>query len=355
VNRRRLIIWGAVVLVVAALVVGRLRSDGGAHQALGPRAGGGGGGAPVVTTAVVGSESVSDRVSAIGTIRSNEEVQLRPEISGRIDRVLFKEGSRVTRGDLLVKINDAELRAQLERAEARLALATSDFKRQQSLHADSLTSASELEGAQHDADVARAEAAIIRAQLQKTEIRAPFDGIVGLRSVSEGSFVTPTTIITGVEDRTPVKLEFSVPERYAARMRVGDRVRFRIEGIAREFEASVYALDSAIEPATRSLRIRATSDNQDGTLVPGAFAHVDVEFGVRDAVMVPSYAVVPELKGHRVFVLRGGKAELRKVEIGTRTDQSIEVVTGLAAGDTLITSAILQLKDGDAVRVDDSK
>lgn len=347
-----------VVVVVAALVVARvtiLRGDSatrsqGASRASGGGAGGGGG-PTVVETIVVHAEPMADRVTAIGTIRPNEEVQIRSEVAGKVDRVLFKEGARVARGDLLIKINDSELRAQLARATARLAIATTEADRQEHLYADSLVSQRDHSNAINEADVAKAEVQLIGAQLDKTEIRAPFDGVIGLRSVSDGSYVSPTAPIASLQDHTPVKIEFSVPERYAARIALGDRIAFTVEGVAKTFSGTIYAREAAIDAVTRALRVRATSPNEDGTLIPGAFANVEVVFAERQAISVPSFALIPELRGHRVFLLRGGKALSRSVEIGTRTDDKVEIVRGIEAGDTLITSAILQLKDGAPVKV----
>lgn len=348
-SRRRWALSG-VVLLIGALAVIRvtiLRGD----AATSARPAGGAGGGPIpVATLVVRSEALTDRVAAIGTIRANEEVQIRSEVSGRIERVLFREGSRVARGDLLLKVNDSELQAQLARAQARRAIAESEADRQHLLFKNGLTSEREHSVAVKEADVARAEGDLIRAQLAKTEIRAPFAGVIGLRSVSEGAYLTPATLIASIQDHTPVKVEFAVPERYAGRIAAGDRVTFTVAGHATTFTGTVYAREAAIDPVTRTLRVRATSPNDDGRLIPGGFANVEVAFGKREGILVPSFAVVPELKGHRVFVLRSEKAEARSVEIGTRTEDRVEILHGLASGDTVITSAILQLKEGARVQ-----
>jgi membrane fusion protein (multidrug efflux system) len=341
---------GAFVVVVGLLVLARVTILRGDSTTRSPRAGGSGG-PTLVEIHVVGAAPMTDRVTAIGTLRPNEEVQIRSELSGRVDTLAFREGSRVARGDLLLKINDAELRAQLALASARLSIAKEEADRQERLFADSLTSARDLNNALNETAAAEAEAALIRAQLGKAEIRAPFDGVVGLRSISQGTYVTPATPIASLHDHTPVKIEFAVPERYASRIQVGDEIEFTVEGMRERFRGTIYAREAAIDPVTRALRLRAQSPNVDGRLIPGAFANVEIVFAERTTVTVPPLAVVPELKGHRVFVLRGGKAETRRVEIGTRTDESVEILSGLAPGDTLITSGILQLKDGAEVRL----
>jgi membrane fusion protein (multidrug efflux system) len=349
-GRTSLIVGTVVVLGALVLIkVGLLKGD--SAPAGGGRGAGGGGGTTAVRAYVLGTLRMADRITTVGTILPNEDVDVRSEISGRVERISFTEGSRVAKGQILVKLADAELRAETARAESRLAIAKSDADRQRQIFEQGLSSQREFDAAMNAFNVAKAEADLVRAQLDKTEIRAPFDGKVGLRFVSEGSYVSPATPITSIQDDTPVKLDFSVPERYASRLKPGDRIRFTVQGTSRDFEGAVYALEPSIETATRTLRVRATSPNADGALVPGAFADVEIVMQERDTVAIPAYALIPELKGHRVFVYTGGKAEARSVEIGTRTDQSVEIVRGLAPGDTLITSAILQLKPGAAVTI----
>jgi len=350
-GRTSLIVAAALVAALVVIKVGLLKGDS-APAGGGRGAGaGGGGGTTSVRAYVLGTERMADRITTVGTILPNEDVDVRSEISGRVERISFAEGSRVNKGQVLVKIADDELRAETARAESRLAIAKSEADRQRQIFEQGLSSQSEFDAAMNAFNVAKAEADLVRAQLDKTEIKAPFDGKVGLRFVSEGSYVSPATPITSIQDDTPVKLDFSVPERYAGRLKAGDTIRFTVQGTSRTFEGTIYALEPSIDTATRTLRVRATSPNADGALVPGAFADVEIVMQERDTVAIPAYALVPELKGHRVFVYTGGKAEARSVEIGTRTDQSVEIVRGLAAGDTLITSAILQLKSGAAVTI----
>jgi len=341
-----------VVVVVAALVVikvGLLKGDAPPSGSAGR--GGAGGGTTGVKAVVLETQRMADRIATVGTILANEEVDVRSEISGRIEAISFTEGSRVAKGDVLVKIADAELRAQTARAESRLDIAKVEADRQRQLFEQNLTNQREYDNAVNSFQVAKAEADLVRAQLDKTEIRAPFDGKVGLRFVSEGSYVSPATRITSIQDDTPVKVDFSVPERYAGRLATQDHVRFSVQGVGRTFDGTIYAMEPSIDTATRTLRVRATSPNTDGALVPGAFADVEIFLQERDTIAIPAYALIPELDGHRVFVFAGGKAESRKVAIGTRTDEQVEIIRGLAPGDTLITSAILQLKPGAAVTV----
>ncbi len=340
----------AVLAVLALVKVTLFRGDsprGGGNTA----AGGGSAAALSVDAVVLTPERLADRVSAVGTVLSSEAVDIRSDIAGRVASILFDEGTRVAKGQVLVKIDDAELRAQLARAEARLAIARDEADRQKQLFEQTLTSEREYKNTVNELNAFRAELDLIRAQLAKTDLRAPFGGVVGLRLVSEGSYVSPATLMTTLKDLSTVKVDFSVPERHAGRVAPGDKIDFRTQGSPRVFSATVYALEPGIDEATRTRRIRARAPNSDGALIPGAFADVSVPLAEREALVIPAYAVIPELKGHRVFVLSSGVAESRSIEIGTRTDERVEVVSGLAAGDTVITSALLQLKPGMPVRL----
>jgi len=303
-----------------------------------------------VKTQIVTAGKLGDRVATVGSIYSNEEVEIRSEISGRIEQLFFKEGGRVRKGDLLLKMNDDELQAQLLRARSRQKLAEQQEARQRQLFEKSMTSKEEYDNALTNLDLAQAEAQLIQAQINKTEIRSPFDGNIGLRFVSAGSYVTPTMLITTIQDIGIVKIDFAVPEKYTGSIKVGDKVSLRVQKSPKVYTATVYALQPKVDLATRTLRVRASSPNRDGALLPGSLATIDISMDERDAILVPAYAVVPELKGHRVFVYKDGRAESRRVEIGIRTDENIEVVQGLQQGDTLITSAILQLRPGMVVK-----
>lgn len=304
-----------------------------------------------VRAMIVRSEKVGGKVATVGTVLPSEEVEIRSEVSGKVERILFREGGRVKKGDVLVKINDAELRAQLARARAREDLARQQEERQRQLFEKNLTSKEEYDNALTNLNIARAEVQLIQAQLDKTEIKAPFDGALGLRFISEGSYITPTTLITTLQDTRTVKIDFAIPERYAGIVRVGDRIAFTTEHSAQPLTATVYAVEPKLEQQTRTLRMRARRSNADGALVPGAYSSVEMTLRERVAIMIPSYALVPELKGQKVFVYRNGRAEEQPVDVGLRTDATVEITKGLSAGDTLILSGILQLRSGVPVRV----
>ncbi len=299
---------------------------------------------------VIQSEKMGDKVLTVGSILSNEEIEVRSEISGKVEKIYFKEGARIKKGDPLLKINDAEPQAQLVRAQYRQALAEQEAERKRQLFERKLTSQEEYDVAVNELNIVKADIQIIQAQIGKTEIRAPFDGTIGLRYVSEGSYISPTTRITTLQDYSSVKVDFTVPEKYASLIRKGDKISFSVEGVARKFAGTVYAVEAKIDPTTRTLHIRALSPNPNGVLIPGAFANVEVVLKEKETLTVPSYALIPELKGQRVFLYKNSKAESQSVEIGSRSDEFVEVTQGVQAGDTLITSGILQLRPGMAVQ-----
>ena len=297
---------------------------------------------------------LEERLSTIGTVRANEEVDIVSEISGKIAAIHFDEGSRVDAGDLLLEIDDSELAAERQRALYRAELAERAEARQQQLLDDGVISTETYDVALGELNVLGAELALIEAQLEKTEIRAPFAGVIGLRWVSPGSYISSQTRIASLHDLDPVKIDFSVPERYASLLGVGDEISFTVEGIERAFSGTIYALEPSVDPASRSLRMRAESANRDRALLPGTFANVELTVrSVPDALTVPAIAIVPELGGKKVFVYADGRAEARSVTTGIRNDTSVQITGGLDAGELVITTGILQLEPGlEVERVD---
>ncbi len=301
---------------------------------------------------VIALTTLKDRIFTTGTIRANEEVELRSEASGKITRISFQEGRAVKKGDLLVKINDNELQAQLRKAEYRVTLAEGREMRQLQLLEKGGISREEYEATLNELNVLRADIELIKAQLEKTEVRAPFNGIVGLREVSVGSFISTATPITTIQDIRPIKIDFSIPERYAQRVNVGDQVLFTVEGLDETFQGTVYASGSRIDSNTRTLLVRARSANESGHLLPGAFADIDLIFSeIQNAITVPSIAVIPELGGKKVYVQRGGKAVPVVIQTGIRTEDRVQVTEGLAPGDTVIVSGVQLLRPGIDVDV----
>lgn len=301
---------------------------------------------------VVEPDTLDNNIFTTGTLISNEEVELASESSGIIHDIYLEEGAAVEEGDLLIKINDSDLQAQLNRAEFRLNLAEDREKRQQQLLEKGGISQEEYDATLNEVNVLRAEVNLIEAQIAKTEIRAPFSGRVGLKYVSDGSYISPTTRIATLQDIDPIKIDFSVPERYASQVRVGTKVRFTIQGVEDELIATVYAKEPRIDTETRTLQVRARSENPDGILLPGSFADLELTLNtIEGALMVPAISLVPELQGQKVFVLRDGVVQPQSVETGLRTERSVQITSGIQAGDTVLTTGLLQVRPGMNVTV----
>lgn len=301
---------------------------------------------------IVNYETLNNRVFATGTILANEEVELRSEVSGKITQILFKEGSFVNKGDLLVKINDSDLQAQLRRAETKVKLSRDKEFRQRQLREGNLISQEEYDNTVSELNVNIADYELIKAQIDKTEIRAPFSGIIGLRSVSEGSFVTTSNVIARLQNLSTLKIDFSIPERYSSVVNVGDELEFKISGSSNLYKAKVYAIEPKIDPTTRTLQIRAICSAYNRELVAGAFANVELKLKeINNAILIPTVSIVPEMKGQRVYIVKNGVVVPQPVEIGIRSETRVQVLSGLSVGDTVITSGILLLRPGLKVKI----
>lgn len=295
---------------------------------------------------------LDNKLYVSGTVLANEEVELHPESSGKISKLYLKEGRKVSKGELLVKINDADLQAQLKKISLQLKLAEEREKRQKQLLGISGISQEEYDVVLNQLNSLKADMDFTKAQIAKTEIRAPFSGQVGLKWVSEGSYVSPTMKIATVQQLDPVKIDFSIPEKYAGKVNLNDPVLFNIAGNNQQFKGTIYAIEPKIDPGTRTLQIRALCPNKGGHIYPGAFAKIQLLMKeTPNALLIPTQAVIPSLKGKKVFVCRGGMAISQMIETGIRTDTQVEVLSGLQIGDTIITSGIMQLKDKAPVKM----
>lgn len=297
--------------------------------------------------------SVQDKIFTTGSILSNEEIELRSEVSGKITDIYLEEGKPVKRDQLLIKINDSELQAQLQRARYRLDLATERESRQRKLLEKGGISQEDYDATLSEVNVLESEVQLIQAQIDKTEIRAPFDGRVGLKYVSDGSYISPTTRIASLQNLNPAKIDFSVPERYVSRVTVGDEITFTVQGTDTGFEGEIYAIEPKIDSQTRTLQIRALSDNEKGLLVPGAFANLELILETIDnALMIPTISLIPELQGQKVFLYRDGTVVEQRVQTGIRTADQVQILDGIQEGDTVLTTGLLQVREGMEVQVD---
>lgn len=301
--------------------------------------------------------TVIDEIAAVGSLRSNESVVLRPEIAGRISAIHFTEGQAVDAGTLLFSIDDSVYRAELQEAEARLALSERNERRARELYARGAGTARARDEAEAQLAVDRAAVALARARIDKTRIAAPFDGIIGLRRVSVGDYVNAGEDLANLEDITPLKVDFRVPERFLSVIETGRTVAVQVDAFpGRKFEGSVYAVDPLIDADGRSIAIRARLPNEDRTLRPGLFARVNLLVAERtNAMLVPENAIVPRGEDKFVFVVENNAAVLRPVELGQRRTGDVEILSGLKPGDIVVTAGQIKIRDGAPVAVVNSQ
>lgn len=293
-----------------------------------------------------------DNLALSGSIEANEQVDIRSEVSGIVESINFQEGTMVSKGQVLFKVNDVELRAQLANVKTSQGLASENERRAKLLLQKEAISQEEYDIASADFKSSKAQTQLIQAQIAKTTVRAPFSGKIGLRAISNGTYVTPTTPIAKLVNTSQLKITFSIPEKYASQMKVGNVLSFTTAGSTEKFSAKIYAIEPEIEIATRTLKVRAIAQNPEGKLYPGTFANVSLPLDhIKDALLVPTEALIPIQNGKKVFVSDNGKAKEIVVQTGSRTEKEILVLTGLKAGDTVLTSGVMTLKNGSPVKV----
>ena len=305
-----------------------------------------------VSGIVVKLQTFENNLSLSGSVEANGQVEIRSEVSGIVESINFKEGSNVNKGQLLFKVNDAELRAQLSQTSTKEKLAGENERRANLLLQKEAISQEEYDISRAEYASVKAQSQLIKAQIAKTSVRAPFSGKIGLRSISQGTYITPTVLVAKLVNIEKVKISFSIPEKYAAQVKMGAVIEINVSGSTKKYTAKVYAIEPEVEITTRTLKIRAIADNIDGKLFPGTFADVKLPLStINDAIVVPTEAIVPVQDGKKVFISNMGKAKEIMVEATTRTDTSILILSGLKAGDTLITSGVMSLKNDTPVKV----
>ena len=297
-------------------------------------------------------QEFEDNLSLSGTLEANEQIEVRSEVSGIVESINFEEGAKVSQGQVLFRVNDIELRAQLSRVQTAEKLASENARRAKLLLEKQAISQEEYDISNADYQSARAESQLINAQLFKTTVRAPFSGTIGLRSISKGTYVTPTTLIAKLVNTSQLKITFSIPEKYASQMKVGSTLSFTTSDSKEVHTAKIYAIEPEVEVTTRTLKLRPITENPEDKLYPGIFANVNLPLEkVTDALLVPTESLIPIQNGKKIFVKRDGKATEVVVETGARTDASVRVLEGLKAGDTILTSGVMTLKNGTPVKV----
>jgi membrane fusion protein (multidrug efflux system) len=301
---------------------------------------------------LVSSQPFSNEYIASGSLKANEEVEIHPEVSGRITGIFFKEGAHVSKGQRLLQLYDADIRAQLQKSRAQRALQVKIQQRQEELlrvggisKQDYETTTTQIQSI--DADIAYAD-----AQLRKLTILAPFEGTIGIRDISMGAIVSPSSVVATLQQTHPLKMDFSVPDQYKDAVHNGKQVFFSVSGTLDTLTGTISAVDPAASASTRTIRVRAIVPNPAGKLLPGSFAHVMVPFDVSNtAILVPSQALIPTTRDKQVAIVKDGKADLVTVITGARTNDKVQILQGLKAGDTIITTGIMQVKQGMPVKI----
>ena len=306
----------------------------------------------IVRYVVVQPKDLIDGINISGSLIPNEEVNLSFETSGKITGIYFEEGSHVKKGELLAKINDAPLQAQLKKLTAEQKLTEDRLSRQKVLYEKEAISEEAYQEADANLTKLHAEIEEITAKLAQTELRAPFDGIIGLRQVSIGAFTSPTSNIATLTSINKLKVEFAVPERYAGVLMNGAKLTFTVEGDQQPHEATVYATHSKVDADTRTFTVRAMYNNADEKLVPGRYVSVSLNTRTyQNTMAVPSEAIISEMGIDKVFLYKSGTAVPTNIVKGLRTDAEVQIISGLEIGDTVITSGIMQLRTGQKVEL----
>ena len=306
----------------------------------------------VVDGFIITQSPISENIEVPGSLLPFEETQIRAEVGGRIVQLNIQEGSAVSRGSMMVKLFDKDLQAQLKKLEVQLQIKEKSEERSAELLEINGISQQDYDLSQLDVENLRADIEATRIAISKTEIRAPYSGRVGLRNISLGSYISPVDIITTLRQVDQLKLEFSVPEKYAKEIVKGYNVKFRIDGGEQNHQATVMATENSVDANTRTLRIRAVVNEKHPELVPGVFAKVNLQLGRNEyAMLVPSQAIIPAARNKQVILLRKDSAVYTVVETGIRDSAFVEITKGVKPGDTVVTTGLMAIRPNAKIKV----
>jgi membrane fusion protein (multidrug efflux system) len=329
------------------------QAGGAAKQGLGGGAGKapGGGGPVAVESGKVVSIEMPQIITAVGSLRSDESVTMRPEVAGRIIAIKFEEGQRVTKGQTLIQLDAAVNQAEVQQARTNLDLAKSKYERAVDLASRNFISGQARDESKSAHELAQASLALVEARIAKTEIKAPFSGIIGLRVVSIGDYVKEGADLVNLEAIDPIKIDFRVPENFLRDVKVGQTMKVALDAIpGKTYDGRIIAVNPLLDAAGRSVVVRAQVRNQDTTLRPGMFARISLlTQSKRDAMVVPEEALVPQGTDNFLFRIVDGKANRVKVETGQRRDAKVEITSGIEKGDTIVTAGQARLREGTPV------
>jgi len=306
----------------------------------------------VVDGFLVTAQTISDKIEVPGSLMPAEETQIRTEVSGRVVRLNVQEGTTVKQGELLVKLFDQDLQATMKKLQVQLEIANKNEERLRDLLAINGISQQDYDLSKLNVENLKADIESNQIAISKTEIRAPYQGKVGLRNVSLGTYLSPTDIVTTIRQVDQLKLEFAVPEKYAKDVRAGSKVIFRVDGGNQDHVASVIATESGVDQTTRTLRIRARVTSNHAELVPGIFAKVFLQLGnSSNAMLIPSQAILPQIRNKQVILLRKDSALFANVETGIRDSVYVQVISGIKPGDTVVTTGLMAIRPNAKIKI----
>jgi len=302
---------------------------------------------------VAQTSSLSNNVYTTGKIGALNEIEIKPEIAGKVVAIYFKEGETVNKGAALVKINDADLQAQFQKNKIQIKLSEEKLERLKKLLSINGISQEEFDIQENETSSLKADQSFILAQLAKTNITAPFTGAIGLKNISDGAYVSPTQVIASLVQLKPLFIEFSIPEKYSSSVKKGLNVQFSADNdeSSKTFSAQIYALEPKIDETTKTLRGRAIYSGNE-TFYPGTFVKVYVDLGeTSNSIMIPTESIIPVLKGEKVFISKNGIAQEIKVHTGIRTSDKIQILEGLNVGDTVLTTGLMSVKKDSKIKL----
>ncbi len=342
--------WIIIVVVIALVIASKFiffapKEDAAAAAKGKPK------GPVAVNYYVVKATAFSNDVFATGKIGALNQIDILPEVGGKVTAIYFKEGETVNKGSVLVKLNDADLQAQLLKSKTQIALSEQKLERLKKLISVNGISKEELDIQENELNSLKADQAYILAQLAKTTIVAPFTGVIGLKNISEGSFVSMNTPIVSLVQTKPLYVEFSVPEKYSNLFNTGIAVKFSNDNMKEAQTATIYAIEPRVDELTKTIKARATYNGNEH-FYPGSFVKVFANLGeTQNALMIPTQCVIPTLKGQKVFIAKNGIATEAMVTIGVRTDDKIQIIEGINAGDTVLTTGLLSIKKESSLKL----
>ena len=341
---------GATALFLCTIVLFACKSD----KKEAPGAGGQGRntGPLSVDIFIVNAKPLSNTIEVPGSLLPFEETEIRSEINGRVVGLNLQEGAFVTKGAVLVKLFDSDLQAQLRKLEVQLQIAQKTAERQKELLKINGISQQEYDLSELQVSNLKADIELVKVNIGKTEVKAPYNGRLGLKNISMGAYISPTNLLTTISQVNQLKLQFTVPEKYGSLIRKGQMVNFQLDGSRSTYKATIIATESAVEENTRSMAVRAVVTAGDQYLVPGAFAKVKMVLGNdANALMIPSQSVIPQGRKKQAILYKSGKAQFVEITTGVRDSANVQVISGINSSDTVITSGLMFLKPGAEVKI----